>query len=153
FALLREAGAAQKPVILKRGFSATLEEWLSAAEYILREGNNRVILCERGIRTFETYTRNTFDVSAIPALKELTHLPVIADPRHAAGRRGLVAPLARAALAAGADGVMVEVHPFPEKALSDGKQSLDPSQLARLIEDLNRLADALGRSGRLFNPV
>jgi 3-deoxy-7-phosphoheptulonate synthase len=142
YALLREAGRAQKPVLLKRGLAATLEEWLLAAEYVLAEGNDRVVLCERGIRTFETHTRNTLDVSAIAAAKSLSHLPVIADPSHAAGRRDLVAPLALAAVAAGADGVMVEVHPCPGEALCDGEQSLDPAAFARLVPLLRQVAAA-----------
>jgi len=145
YALLREAGRARKPVLLKRGLAATLEEWLLAAEYILAEGNDRVILCERGIRTFETHTRNTLDVAAIAAARSLSHLPVIADPSHAAGRRDLVAPLALAAVAAGADGVMVEVHPCPGEALCDGDQSLDPTAFARLVPLLRQVA--LARNG------
>ncbi len=145
FGLLREVGRLQRPVVLKRGFSATIEEWLLAAEYILAEGNRQVILCERGIRTFETYTRNTLDVNAIPAVKELSHLPVIADPSHGTGRRSLVAPVARAAVAAGADGLMLEVHPCPDEALSDGPQSLLPVQLGQLMAELRPLAEALGR--------
>lgn len=139
FALLKEIGKTGRPVLLKRGFSATIEEWLLAAEYILAEGNWRVILCERGIRTFENYTRNTFDINAIPAVKNLSHLPVIADPSHGTGKPELVAPVARAAIAAGADGIMVEVHPRPEKALCDGFQSLTPGQMNDLIKDVRRL--------------
>lgn len=146
FGLLKEVGRLRHPVVLKRGFAATIEEWLWAAEYILAEGNQQVILCERGIRTFETYTRNTLDINAIPAVKELTHLPVIADPSHGTGRRSLVAPVAKAAIAAGADGLMVEVHPCPEKALSDGYQSLLPADLEQLLAELRPLAHALGRS-------
>ncbi len=145
YALLREVGRARKPVLLKRGLAATLEEWLLAAEYVLAEGNDRVILCERGIRTFETHTRNTLDVGAIAAARNLSHLPVIADPSHAAGRRDLVAPLALAAVAAGADGVMVEVHPCPGEALCDGDQSLDPAAFARLVPLLRQVA--LARNG------
>lgn len=145
YALLREIGRARKPVLLKRGLAATLEEWLLAAEYVLAEGNDRVILCERGIRTFETHTRNTLDVGAIAAARNLSHLPVIADPSHAAGRRDLVAPLALAAVAAGADGVMVEVHPCPGQALCDGDQSLDPAAFARLVPLLRQVA--LARNG------
>lgn len=145
FGLLREVGRLNHPVLLKRGFSATIEEWLLAAEYILAEGNRQVILCERGIRTFETYTRNTLDINAIPAIKELSHLPVIADPSHGTGRRSLVAPVAKAALAAGADGLMLEVHLRPEEALSDGPQSLLPEQLDRLLAELRPLARTLGR--------
>jgi 3-deoxy-7-phosphoheptulonate synthase len=145
FDLLREAGRVQHPVLLKRGFAATIEEWLLAAEYILAGGNHKVILCERGIRTFETYTRNTLDINAIPAVKELSHLPVIADPSHGTGRRSLVAPVAKAAVAAGADGLMLEVHPCPQEALSDGSQSLFPEQLGRLMAELRPLAESLGR--------
>ncbi|MCK5652268.1 MAG: 3-deoxy-7-phosphoheptulonate synthase [Gemmatimonadetes bacterium] len=136
YELLKEVGRTRKPVILKRGMSATLEELLLAAEYILTEGNEQVVLCERGIRTFETYTRNTLDILAVPALKELTHLPVIVDPSHAAGERSLVAPLAHAAAAVGAHGIMVEIHPDPDSALSDGPQSLELDQFGRLMESL-----------------
>ena len=125
FALLREAGRMKLPVVLKRGLSATIEEWLNAAEYIMNEGNYNIILCERGIRTFETYTRNTLDLSSIPSVKELSHLPVIADPSHGTGRWNLVAPMSRAAIAAGTDGLLVEVHPSPKEALSDGPQPLN----------------------------
>ncbi|SHE74033.1 3-deoxy-D-arabinoheptulosonate-7-phosphate synthase [Desulfofundulus australicus DSM 11792] len=145
FDLLREVGRVHRPVLLKRGLAATIEEWLLAAEYILAEGNRNVILCERGIRTYETYTRNTLDISAIPAIKELSHLPVIADPSHGTGRRSLVAPVARAAVAAGADGLMLEVHPCPEEALSDGPQSLLPAQLEHLLAELRPMAESLGR--------
>lgn len=145
FDLLREVGRVHRPVLLKRGLAATIEEWLLAAEYILAEGNRNVILCERGIRTYETYTRNTLDISAIPAIKELSHLPVIADPSHGTGRRSLVAPVARAAVAAGADGLMLEVHPCPGEALSDGPQSLLPAQLERLLAELRPMAESLGR--------
>jgi len=145
FILLSAVGQAQKPVILKRGPAALVEEWLMAAEYIMKEGNFQVILCERGIRTFETATRNTLDVSAVPLVKNLSHLPVIVDPSHAAGRRDLVFPLACAALAAGADGLMVEVHPCPEKALSDGPQSLTPVEFAALRQGLEPLARAVGK--------
>jgi len=141
FALLRELGKTHLPVLLKRGFAATIEEWLLAAEYILAEGNWQVILCERGIRTFEKYTRNTFDVSAIAAVKHLSHLPVIGDPSHATGRPELVAPVAKAAMAAGADGIMVEVHPQPEKALCDGFQSLLPEQMQRLIREIHGMVN------------
>ena len=136
FPLLREVGKAGKPVLLKRGFGSTIEELLNAAEYILLEGNDQVMLCERGIRTFERATRFTLDIAAVPVLKELTHLPVIVDPSHAAGKRSLVPPLAKAALAAGADGIMVEVHPKPEEALSDGPQSLRPEEFAELMREL-----------------
>jgi 3-deoxy-7-phosphoheptulonate synthase len=145
FALLTEVGRTHRPVLLKRGMSATLKDLLLAAEYVMKEGNMNVILCERGIRTFETAARNTFDVGAIPILKQETHLPVIADPSHAGGRRDLVAPLAFAAIAAGADGLMVEVHPRPDEALSDGEQSLDLPGFATLMTDLGRFAEAAGR--------
>ncbi|MBO8137230.1 MAG: 3-deoxy-7-phosphoheptulonate synthase [Desulfotomaculum sp.] len=139
FTLLREVGKMNKPVLLKRGLSASIEEWLLAAEYILVEGNQKVILCERGIRTFERYTRNTLDVAAVPAVKQLSHLPVIVDPSHATGRRELVAPAARAAVAAGADGLMIEVHPDPQNALSDGCQSITPQELAKLLQSVKGL--------------
>ncbi len=145
FALLRAVGEVQKPVLLKRGMMATIEEWLMAAEYILAQGNSRVILCERGIRTFETATRNTFDINAIPLVKHLSHLPVIADPSHGTGRWDLVIPVSRAAIAAGADGLIIEVHPHPEQALSDGAQSLRPDRFASLVEETRRLAEVLGR--------
>lgn len=137
FSLLEEVGRSSKPVLLKRGLSATIEEWLLAAEYIVLNGNNNVILCERGIRTFETYTRNTLDISAAAIVKQLSHLPVIVDPSHGTGRRELILPLSRAALAAGADGIMVEVHPDPDKALSDGPQSLNFEDFSRLCKSLN----------------
>jgi 3-deoxy-7-phosphoheptulonate synthase len=136
FSLLLEVGRVEKPVMLKRGYGATIEEWLMAAEYIASAGNPNVILCERGIRTFETYTRNTLDISAVPLLHHLTHLPVIVDPSHATGKRWLVKPMALAAVAAGADGVMVEVHPHPEDALSDGEQSITIAQFAGLMGSL-----------------
>jgi 3-deoxy-7-phosphoheptulonate synthase len=145
FALLRAVGEVQKPVLLKRGMMATIEEWLMAAEYILAQGNSRVILCERGIRTFETATRNTFDINAIPLVKQLSHLPVIADPSHGTGRWDLVIPVSRAAIAAGADGLIIEVHSHPEQALSDGAQSLRPDRFASLVEETRRLAEVLGR--------
>lgn len=150
FGLLKEAGRAKKPVLLKRGLSATVEEWLMAAEYILSEGNYDVILCERGIRTYETYTRNTLDLSAVPLVKRLSHLPVIADPSHSTGDRGLVPAMAKAALAAGADGLMIEVHPDPARALSDGPQSLNLEQFGQLMAELRGVARAAGRrlSGR-----
>jgi 3-deoxy-7-phosphoheptulonate synthase len=141
--LLRRVGKSDRPVFLKRGQSATLEEFLLAAEYIVAEGNANVMLCERGIRTFEHYTRNTLDIAAVPLLKQLSHLPVVVDPSHATGRRDLVAPLAVAALAAGADGVMVEVHPDPENALSDGPQSLTFEQFTEMMGDLVRVREAL----------
>jgi len=146
FTLLRELGHRRKPVLIKRGISATIEEWLLSAEYILSGGNTDVILCERGIRTFETATRNTFDVSAIAMVKKLSHLPVMADPSHGAGRRDMVAPLARAAVAAGADGLVVEVHCDPDHALSDGAQSMFPAQFDRLMAELRIIAPAIGRS-------
>lgn len=149
FRLLTEVGKLDKPVILKRGMSATIVEWLMSAEYIASEGNRRIILCERGVRTFESATRNTFDVSAIPVLKGLSHLPVIADPSHAAGKVALVEPLAAAAIAAGADGVMVEVHHDPETALSDGPQSLRPEAFREMVSRLGKVAAAVGK--RLAN--
>ena len=146
FNLLRELGKARKPVLLKRGISATIEEWLLSAEYIVSGGNYDVILCERGIRTFETYTRNTMDISAIPVCKTLSHLPVAGDPSHGTGRRDKVAPMARAAVAAGADSIIVEVHCTPDKALSDGAQSLYPHQFAELMDQLRMIAPAVGRA-------
>ena len=145
FNLLRELGKIRKPVMLKRGLSATIEELLLSAEYLLAGGNYEVILCERGIRTFETYTRNTFDVSAIPVVKKLSHLPIIGDPSHGTGRREHVAPMARAAVAAGADGVMMEVHHDPDHALSDGAQTLNPAQYMELMKQLRTIAPAVGR--------
>jgi 3-deoxy-7-phosphoheptulonate synthase len=146
YTLLRELGHVRKPVLLKRGISATIEEWLLSAEYVLSGGNTEVILCERGIRTFETATRNTFDISAIPVVKKLSHLPIIADPSHGAGRRDMVAPMARAAVAAGADGLIIEVHCDPDHALSDGAQSMFPAQFDRLMAELRIIAPAIGRS-------
>jgi 3-deoxy-7-phosphoheptulonate synthase len=146
YSLLREMGKVRKPVLLKRGISATLEEWLMSAEYLLSGGNTQVILCERGIRTFETYTRNTMDISAIPVLKKLTHLPVFADPSHGIGRRDQVPAMARASIAAGADGLLIEVHCDPDKAWSDGAQSLFPGQFDRLMAELRIIAPAIGRS-------
>jgi 3-deoxy-7-phosphoheptulonate synthase len=146
FNLLREAGKQRKPVLLKRGISATIEELLLSAEYILAGGNYDVILCERGIRTFETYTRNTMDISAIPVVKKLSHLPIVADPSHGTGRRDKVAPMARAAVAAGADGLLIEVHPDPDHALSDGAQSLRPEQFEELMGQLRMIAPAVGRA-------
>ena len=143
--LLRALGEVRKPVLLKRGMSATMEELLLSAEYILAGGNPDVILCERGIRTFETYTRNTFDIAAIPVVKKLSHLPMIGDPSHGTGRRDKVAPMARAAVAAGADGLLIEVHHDPDHALSDGAQSLDPEQFAQLMGELRIIAPAIGR--------
>ncbi len=139
FELLKALGKVNKPVLLKRGLSATVSEWLNAAEYIVAGGNENVILCERGIRTYETFTRNTLDISAVVAVKELSHLPIIVDPSHGTGRWQMVAPMARAAIAAGADGLIVEVHPHPEKALSDGDQSLKPKNFARLMEEIKEL--------------
>jgi 3-deoxy-7-phosphoheptulonate synthase len=148
FALLKRAGRCGKPVLLKRGPAATLEEWLFAAEYILSEGNRNVILCERGIRTWSQHARNTLDVSVIPAARLLTHLPVIADPSHATGRRDLVLPCARAAVAAGADGLIVETHCSPERALSDGPQALLPSDYFQMVEEVRGIREVLTRSGR-----
>ncbi len=145
FRFLRDLGKASRPVLLKRGMSATLEELLLAAEYIMDGGNHQVLLCERGIRTFETATRNTMDISAIPILKKKSHLPVIADPSHGTGLRDQVLPMARAALAAGADGLLIEVHPDPEHALSDGPQSIYPAQFEELAEQLRTIAPVLGR--------
>jgi len=146
FNLLRELGKQRKPVLLKRGIAATIEELLLSAEYILSGGNYDVILCERGIRTFETYTRNTMDISAIPVVKKLSHLPILGDPSHGTGRRDKVAPMARAAVAAGADGLIIEVHPDPDRALSDGAQSLRPEQFEELMRQLRMIAPAVGRS-------
>jgi len=146
FNLLREVGKLRKPVLLKRGNSATIEELLLAAEYIMSGGNYDVILCERGIRTFETYTRNTMDVSAIPVIKKLSHLPIIGDPSHGTGRRDLVLPMARAAIAAGADGLIVEVHSDPDKAASDGAQTLTPPQFAEMMQQIRAIAAAVGRA-------
>jgi len=146
FALLKALGRQRQPVLLKRGLSATIEEWLMSAEYIMAGGNHDVILCERGIRTFETHSRNTFDISAFPIVKKLSHLPVIGDPSHAIGIRDKVAPLARAAVAAGADGLLIEVHHKPEEALSDGPQSLFPEQFETLVEQLRQIAPAFDRS-------
>jgi 3-deoxy-7-phosphoheptulonate synthase len=146
YALLHAVGEAQRPVLLKRGMMSTVEELLMAAEYILSHGNERIILCERGIRTFEQYTRNTLDISAVPLLKQLSHLPVIVDPSHGTGKWELVEPLSRAAVAAGADGLLIEVHPHPEDALSDGAQSLKPSRFTQLMEGLRPVAEAVGRT-------
>ena len=145
FNLLRELGKLRKPVLLKRGIAATIEELLLSAEYLMAGGNYDVILCERGIRTFETYTRNTLDISAIPIVKKLSHLPIVADPSHGTGRRDKVAPMGRAAIAAGADGLLIEVHNCPDKALSDGAQSLYPEQFAELMGQLRVIAPAVGR--------
>ena len=146
FTLLRELGHSKTPVLLKRGISATIEEWLLSAEYILAGGNMNVMLCERGIRTFESFTRNTMDISAIPVAQQLSHLPVLADPSHGTGRRDKVIPMARAAVAAGADGLIIEVHSDPDRALSDGAQSLYPAQFDRLMAELRIIAPAIGRS-------
>ncbi len=148
FSLLREVGRAGLPVVLKRGMSATIEEWLMSAEYVVSEGNNDVILCERGIRTFETHTRFTFDLSAIPAVHALSHLPVVADPSHGTGIRDMVAPMAKASVAAGADGLMVEVHPNPEEAFSDGAQSLVPEQFDDIMQSLAGYLDLAGQEFR-----
>ncbi|MBV9743248.1 MAG: 3-deoxy-7-phosphoheptulonate synthase, partial [Acidobacteriia bacterium] len=137
----------RKPVLLKRGIAATIEELLLSAEYVMSGGNYQVILCERGIRTFETSTRNTMDIAAIPVLRRLTHLPVIADPSHGTGRRDYVLPMARAAIAAGADGLLVEVHPDPDRALSDGAQTLRPEQFSELMQQVRAVASAVGRFG------
>jgi 3-deoxy-7-phosphoheptulonate synthase len=144
--LLAALGQVRKPILLKRGMSATIQEWLLAAEYIMSGGNYEIILCERGIRTFETYTRNTLDISAIPVIDKLSHLPIIADPSHAVGRRDKVMPVARAIVAAGGDGVLIEVHHDPEKAVCDGPQSLYPEQFARLMDELRIIVPAVGRS-------
>ena len=146
FNLLRELGKQTRPVLLKRGIAATIEELLLSAEYILAGGNYDVILCERGIRTFETYTRNTMDISAIPVVKKLSHLPIVADPSHGTGRRDKVVPMARAAVAAGADGLLVEMHPDPDHALSDGAQSLRPEQFQEMMRQLRNIAAAMERS-------
>ena len=146
YTLLRELGKARTPVLLKRGIAAPIEEWLLSAEYVLAGGNTDVILCERGIRTFESYTRNTLDISAIPVIQKLSHLPIIADPSHGTGLRDKVAPMARAAIAAGADGLIIEVHPDPDHALSDGAQSIFPPQFDRLMAELRIIAPAIGRS-------
>ena len=146
FTLLRELGRTRMPILLKRGISATIEEWLLSSEYILAGGNMSVMLCERGIRTFESYTRNTLDISAIPVVQKLSHLPILVDPSHGTGRRDKVAPMARAAVAAGADGLLIEVHHDPDHALSDGAQSLFPSQFDRLMAELRIIAPAIGRS-------
>jgi len=146
FDLLKELGRVRRPVLLKRGMSATIEEWLLSAEYILAGGNHDVILCERGIRTFENATRNTLDISAIPVVKNRSHLPILVDPSHGTGRRDKVTPMARAAVAAGADGLLIEVHDDPDKALSDGAQSLYPAQFDTLMSELRVIAPVLGRN-------
>ena len=145
FDLLKELGKTKKPILLKRGLSATIEELIMSAEYIMAGGNENVILCERGIRTFETYTRNTLDLSAIPAIKKLSHLPVIVDPSHAAGKSWMVEPLSKAAIAVGADGLIIEVHNDPANALCDGQQSIKPEEYGKLLEDLRAIAKAVGR--------
>jgi 3-deoxy-7-phosphoheptulonate synthase len=146
FSLLKRAGRAKKPVILKRGMSATLEEFLMSAEYILSEGNYDVILCERGVRTFSDFSRNTLDLAIVPAVKKISHLPILVDPSHGTGRREKVAPLSRASAAVGADGLMIEVHHDPNKALSDGPQSVTPEMFAELMQDLRKIAPVIGRS-------
>ena len=146
FQMLKSLGKIKKPIMLKRGLSATISEWLNAAEYIVTGGNENVMFCERGIRTYETFTRNTLDLSAVAAVKELSHLPIIVDPSHGTGRRPMVAPMARAAIAAGADGLMIEVHPHPEKAFSDGNQSLTPKDFQDLMSNLGEIAAAVGRT-------
>ena len=146
YGLLRRVGRCGKPVLLKRGMAATITDLLLSAEYVMAQGNPDVILCERGLRGFDTITRNLFDVTAVPVVHHLSHLPIVADPSHGTGRRDLVPPMARAAVAAGADGLIVEVHPEPERALSDGAQSLDPTQFAAMMQDVTRIAEAIGRS-------
>ena len=146
FTLLRELGKTRTPILLKRGIAATIEEWLLSAEYVLAGGNKDVVLCERGIRTFESYTRNTLDISAIPVVHKLSHLPIVVDPSHGTGLRDKVAPMARAAVAAGADGLIIEVHPDPDHALSDGAQSMFPNQFDRLMAELRIIGPAIGRS-------
>jgi 3-deoxy-7-phosphoheptulonate synthase len=145
FSLLKRVGRARKPVLLKRGMSATLEEFLMSAEYILAEGNYQVVLCERGVRTFSDFSRNTLDLAVVPAVERLSHLPILVDPSHGTGRREKVAPLSRAAAAVGADGLLIEVHHDPDRALSDGPQSLTPDAFARLVEELRQIAPVLGR--------
>lgn len=145
YPLLKEVSKSQKPILLKRGAASTIEEWLMAAEYIMAGGNDRIILCERGIRTFETYTRNTFDINAVALVRQLSHLPVIADPSHGTGNWRLVSPVARAAVAAGADGLIIEVHPCPEEAMSDGPQSLNPLNFQQLMRETADIANAVGR--------
>ncbi len=146
FQMLKALGKCSKPILLKRGLSATISEWLNAAEYIMSGGNEQVIFCERGIRTYETFTRNTLDLSAVAAVKELSHLPIVVDPSHGTGRWKMVAPMARAAIAAGADGLIIEVHPHPEKALSDGDQSLTPEAFKELMGNLGGIAKVMGRT-------
>jgi len=151
YSLLRHAGRCGKPILLKRGMSATIQELLLSAEYLLAEGNPDVILCERGIRGFDPATRNVFDLTAIPVIRELSHLPIVADPSHGTGRRDMVTPMARAAVAAGADGLLVEVHPTPDQARSDGVQSLYPAQFERLMGEARVIAEAIGR--RIAEPA
>ena len=146
FQLLKTVGRAGKPVLLKRGIAATIEEWLNAAEYVMNEGNYKVMLCERGIRTFETATRNTLDLSAVAVLKNACHLPIIVDPSHGTGHWKLVRPMARAAVAAGADGLMIEVHPKPDEAMSDGMQSLTPENFTALMTEIDGIAKVMGRN-------
>jgi 3-deoxy-7-phosphoheptulonate synthase len=146
FSLLKRAGKLRKPVLVKRGLSATLEEFLMSAEYVMSEGNYEVILCERGVRTFADHTRNTLDLSIIPAIQRLSHLPILVDPSHATGKRDSILPMARAAVASGADGILVEVHNHPEKALSDGPQSIYPDQFARMMDELEQIAPVVGRT-------
>ncbi|NMB34328.1 MAG: 3-deoxy-7-phosphoheptulonate synthase [Clostridium sp.] len=145
FQLLREIGHSKKPVLFKRGPSTTIDEWLNAAEYIMSEGNYNIVLCERGIRTFETATRNTLDISAVPVIKEMSHLPIIVDPSHASGKSQYILPLSKAAVAAGADGLIIEVHPDPKRALSDAAQQLTPEQFYDLCKDISKIADIIGR--------
>ena len=146
FSLLKKAGRLRKPVLIKRGLSATLEEFLMAAEYVMSEGNYEVILCERGVRTFADHARNTLDLSIVPALRHVSHLPILVDPSHGTGRRDSVLPMARAAVAAGADGIMVEVHDHPENALSDGPQSIYPAQFATMMDEIEQIAPIVGRN-------
>jgi 3-deoxy-7-phosphoheptulonate synthase len=146
FSLLKRAGKVRKPVMLKRGLSATLDEFLMSAEYVMSEGNYEVILCERGVRTFTDHTRNTLDLSIIPAVQRVSHLPILVDPSHATGKRDCVLPMARAGVAAGADGIIVEVHNHPEKALSDGPQSIYPDQFATMMNELEQIAPVVGRN-------
>ena len=145
FDLLKQLGQLDRPILLKRGLNATYEEWIMSAEYIMASGNENVILCERGIRTFETYTRNTLDLQSIPVLRKLTHLPVVVDPSHAGGKWWLVEPMAKAAIAAGADGLMVEVHNDPESALCDGAQSLKPQKYDELLREVTQIAKVIGK--------
>jgi 3-deoxy-7-phosphoheptulonate synthase len=153
FRLLKEVGRQNKPVLLKRGISATIDEWLNAAEYIMSEGNERIILCERGIRSYEEYTRNTLDLSAVAAVKHLSQLPIIVDPSHGTGKWRMVKPMAFAAVAAGADGLMMEMHPDPAKALSDGPQSLTPEHYRDIMDGVSRLAAFLQESGLAIRDI